>query len=394
MSSLENGQTFQTPLPDGKEFVSPNNIQAAIVEGHLAASTEFPVAFEELGQYVFGDDFSIQKKGDELRTHIHDVNRRLRTEGWRISFDGEGKSWIEEHNVSLTTEQPSEPTALVTLNTLGEAIMAKLTPVDKDTLVEDAQLNPLSFAASVEVFRENVQAFRDGELTPPNPSAIIEEEDVDDKVGLVRRNLEALISLSVTDPNNRAVKTIQSWGRNLNEFKLLLGGGPIGTELLYEAISTLDSVSQAVLLSQMSSWQRYQIMLVGINQVNEREMSSFINNSVFARHLRGEHSDEPDDQLIQMIHAIEERHLSSSERFDAGKVIEALFTYHKYGADYVLNQLIQLAEEYNMEADLIVLFSSSPLTRTYAEKVSETFYGLSPKELDALDWEAMDGEDE
>lgn len=372
--------TFVAILPDGKSVDFPNKTQLDIAEGLMAVSKELPASMSELGVFVYGENFSDKSRGFELRSQIGAVSRQLESRGWIVGFNSNDQFWVEVDQRKPGTGLSSQEQSLEVVDLVEEKIWTRLTPIDRANLEETFIRDRQRFKREISRVQGYISAFAAGELEVPSDTQIIEETDQDERVKVVKKRLEGLIALSVVEPEHADVRNIYSWGARLNEMMLLLSATRPADEALFEVVSSLDDVSRAILLSQISMTKRYEIMKIGLMQVNEREMAYFINNSVFELHRASMPSNINDYRLGSAIDGVCEIIVTMSEReetdrgFSAAKVFEEFISHYPNGADFVFDRMIRAAKDLNLEAELMALFCASPQTYHLAARISDDYF--------------------
>jgi hypothetical protein len=207
--------------------------------------------------------------------------------------------------------------------------------------------------------------FRQGKVDAPSGVEILSEADPDAKKGLATEKLRSLVALSLVEPENPAVRTITGWGKQLNDLLLLLGGGEESREILFHSINDLDEISRALLLSRISMSKRFEILKVGLDQVNEREMAFFLNMAVFLYNRSGNPGD-----LEEILITTVERD-QSAEPFNASEVIESILENYPEGSGYIFKELMKAAEQMDFSGHLSDFFLSHAATLRLAHRLEE-----------------------
>ena len=257
-------------------------------------------------------------------------------------------------NLGITNLRSEVPAII---NKIADELWENLTPLDRDHLTEAFFQDPERIRSQVDEMTRYLTEFRKSKVEIPTPSQILGATAQETKRDLATSKLKSLISLSLTEPQHSAIKTVVGWGRQLNDLILLLGGSEQARETLFQAINSLDDLSRALLLSRISMTKRYEILKVGIDQANEREMAFFINIATYTYIQNGDAGD-----LEEVVISTMERDLST-EQFSATRVVESIIQHYP---NYPFARLIQAARQLDFVGHLEDLFSSHPQTLTLA----------------------------
>ena len=264
----------------------------------------------------------------------------------------------QSEDSSLTKTNRVEVPAII--DRITENLWESLTYLDKASLTESFFKNPDAFKAQVDEMVKNLVEFKKGSAQVPLPSEILRETGIEEKRDQAVFRLRALVSLSLIDPQNTIVRTIYGWGRQINDLIMVLGGGTQAKDILYQSINSLDDVSRALLLSKISMSKRFEILKVGMDQVDEREMAFFMNTAVFQYNRDGDAGD-----LEEIVITTMERD-ASLEPFSATRVVESILQHYPDGAVYIISRLKKAAKQADFVGHLQDFLSSHPETAQIA----------------------------
>lgn len=238
---------------------------------------------------------------------------------------------------------------------ISENLWENLSFLDKANLAEAFFRDSVGMKAEVDKTIKHLVEFKKGNVSSPQARHILGEADPDLKKGLALEKLRHLVSLSIVEPQHPTVR-IMGMGKELNDLIMLLGGGNQGREMLSQAINSLDEVARAILLSKMSMTKRFEILKIGADHVNEREMAFFLNTAIYQYSRDGDAGDLEEIFLTAM-----ERDLST-EQFSASRIVEAILQHYPNGASYIFRKLREAARQLDFEGHLQDFFLSHPAT--------------------------------
>lgn len=259
------------------------------------------------------------------------------------------------------------------IDKLSTNLWDQLSEIEKANLTEAFFKNPKALAVQVDAMSSFLDAYRKGEVETPTTYDILQESSRDAKKDLAAKRLKSLASLSIINPNDSSIRTVVGWGRQINDITLMLGGGSQATEALFETINSLDDVTRALVLSQLSMSKRYEIMKVGMDQVNEREMAFFINSAIYTFNKSGDPGD-----VEEIIITTMERD-QSVESFSATRVLEYIIENYS-DPEFIFRQLIQAAKQQDFGGNLMDFFFSHQETQVLGHRLAR-IYGEETNEI-------------
>lgn len=368
MNERDNGdlkpqEELTLQLPDGREFTAGNKIQFSLLEGFLMVSEKFPASLDELGRYVYGDGFDLERDGTELRIQLDGLSGNIKRFGYVIVEDAEEKKerlWLgpadqidQKTEVVSSKETPTSIAALV--ESVLDNLWRQISPLDRDKLTEAFFRDPQAIHAQIREVARMLRTATTRGLRVPDSAEILAAR-ADQKTGLVALSLRSLLYSSVIDPNDSNVRTKFSWGRKLGDLILLAGGGARGSRVLYEALGQLNDVERAIVLSQISMSKKYEIFKVGFDQVDEREMAFFLNMAASKFYRSG-----MADDLEEVISAVAER-ADSESNFSAWKVVDFVLQNYPDDAKSIFAHMMEVARQMDITFQLAAIFRSHPDT--------------------------------
>ncbi len=377
MNERDDGEPqLPTILPDGQEFVAGNKYEQSLADRMVLSVEDNPVDFIDLGDNIFGSHFNSETFGGALNSLIDNLNEKLKEKKWQIANNGltldEQKLWLEKVPEEIKVDikdmvvvDEARRALEVFAQDFSSNFIEKLSIIDKANIQEAMFQDPKKVKAEIDDVTKTVAKVKSGEFQVPKNSQLLEGTTVD-KIDLVKDRLKGLLAMSLVDPKNKTVRSKFGWGKELNEMMLFAGGGDAGREVVCEAIFNLNSVEQALVLSQMSMTKRYEILLVGLDEINEREMAGFISNATFKFNKSAD--TEELEQIVSSIMARDNLH-----GFEPGKVIDALEAHYPNRTDIIYREMINAARQADFVHDLMGFFSSNELTARWATKLEEGF---------------------
>lgn len=388
-----------TILPDGQEIFFDNKYQRLLAERLVLTNEESPIDFMDLGGNIFGSRFSVESHGKALGALIEFTNEQLAPKNWRITNNSlevdEQKLWVApvtvddgekltpledsnlsdlnieeddvvvDKNVSLVVIEKTQSGIAEFVEDFSRTFMDKLSEIDRANIQEAMFRDPKRVKAEIDEVTKTVTKFKKGEFQTPNSSQLLEGR-VSDKIDLVGERLKGLLALSLVDPNNKTVRSKFGWGKELNEMMLFSGGGEAGREAVFEAIFNLNGVERALVLSQMSMTKRYEILLIGLDQINEREMAGFISNATYKFEKTAD-----TEELEEIVSGIVAR--DNLDGFEVGKVIDAIEEHYPHTTHLIYRRLINAARQADFVHDLMEFFSSNQMTAQWTTKLEDGF---------------------
>lgn len=270
----------------------------------------------------------------------------------------------EKNSVEITPRRKEVP-AIV--EKISENLWERLSSLDQTNLTEAFFKDPQRVTSQVDEMVNYLTDFRSGKVQTPSSSEILGANQTESKTDLAVSRLKSLVTLSILEPQHPSVRTVVAWGRQLNDLVLLLGGNWQARESLYQAINSLDDVSRALLLSEISMTKRFEILKVGMDQVNEHEMAFFINMATYIYHRNGD----PGDMEEILITTMERD--ESTESFSATKVVDAILRNYPNGANYIFRELTRASRQMDFGGHLMSFFYSHPQTANLAQQLERTY---------------------
>lgn len=371
-------------LPDGQQIEPENKYEQALADRIALSSKDNPVSVEEIGAFVFGNHFTTEVYGQPLTRLAATLNTKLAQTNWQISSsvekDAPTTMWIspvvEEEILAEsqdTAKQATFPTALTTVSTEITAaerieqftsnILEKLSPIDLENVEDEIRRAPEQIKMDIDEVARYVTEFSKGEFEDVPASQLL-EGTVEDKVAVAGHRLKNLIALSITQPTNPVVRTKFGWGKEMNDMILFAGGGDRGREVVFEALFNLSEIERALALSQISMSKRYEIMMVGLDQQNEREMAFFMNNAVYKYFKSGE-----TEALELIVTSIRDR--EALDGFVTGRVVDEILEHYPDGANFIFDKMTEAAKQADFVEDLIALFCSNKATANRGHQLVE-----------------------
>lgn len=367
-------------LPDGQQFLPKNQTQHDLLEGLCAVSEQNPAIFSELGEFVFGENFEFKKDSEPLRNQVVDLQESLVDFGYKINCEEidewESFLWLDKDD-TLKSRAKTKAMVLVLPQQFAEAerlegnLWNTLSPIDRANLSEAYFRSKQEVEAQIDEFSKQVNLYKRGQVVSVSGREIL-KADYEGKTQLVSARLRELLALSIVNPKNKAVNTKFGWGRQLNDLILLSGGGEKGKDVLFDAIENLSDVERALVLSQISMTKRFEILMVGLDQINEREMASFINNAVYEYRRNG------DAALLEEIILVCDGRDGKGD-FSSSRVIDAILTNFS-SPDFIFKQLAQASYQLDFTGSLRNVLASHPDTSRIAYQL------LDLEEDDYIPW--------
>lgn len=203
----------------------------------------------------------------------------------------------------------------------------------------------------------------DGKVEPVDPKDIL-QTPASQKPQLALSVLrQSLVQLILLDPRKPLEEYQYRWGRKIRELMDWLGAG--AKNHLTQAIDILPEVERALVFSISSINLLKDLDYADLENCSEIRFASYLRGAVFIKDV-----DERDVALEELVVTACER--SDFATLDLTEVIQYLLKFEY--KDTIFERLLESAKFNRFRAHLMILFSSHPLAKKWAQNAEESMF--------------------